>query len=1491
MLKVTSPLIIPIQEFDTFKDYFQSLTKSCRNSLTLPKQKRLMDGLIYRQLGWEEDLIKYFMNLWENQSIHFGTPRWPDNWFEFLKELHSRGNFEMFGMLKGNEVISVHFLFKFNDYIYCNSPLYDKEEYDKISLGRLMWYNLIKFCIKTKFCNFLDLEGNNNGETYREVIENKVTPGTPGDFGYKWFFIPEKIKELDEEYTDYYDYKTAVVDNGKWKGLTNEVETIKKTINRKYKRVSTSIYESIFGVSKNDVVVDIGAGNGKFSRSIFDKASKVYIIEPDSNIDHIADNVEIINKGIGSYNEDEIINSKLELVVRPSIKFMDFVESNNIDKIDFMKVNCNGGEWYLFDARDTTNIKWISKNVNKLVVVFNNISLDKRKFEYEENGIPYYTMINQPGNWRVFKDIHIDYFKEHGFDVVVTNLEGNEITDLENINDCIVHMKQDEGWIKVFDEKIRNEVDLYFKHFPIEDGDVVVDLGASTGLFSIEAAKTASVVYAVEPFPEMLDVLKPRVKDIDNIIVDEVAIGTGRNEEFEIIGAVQSERTLVNKSQTFMEFVKKHNIEKIDFLKIDIENAEYYIFSDLDDKDDYIDRLTWIKNNVKKLVVELDSNTDSVDWSQKEAIHFIDYVIPFLDGKTNLVYCTGIDINEWDVNTVGKSYGIVEIPGGWRNSKEFTDMMNQFLVHIDLRNITKYKHHFYIRNYGRINELSVLLNQLSDIGIEKEQITLITTWKTRTKGYEVYKLYNSGYQQGDADTLQKSFNLSNPNQINHYMNAGMVMYDKNRFKQYLTMTENSNDIIHIARGNDLLDNDYNSNLGSTNQFELATGMIITATGPGIDILKNCYHENYIGWREVELKGDPIYISYLQHYISHNGRGDPYLRAFPTDNPFVNDQDLKDDTAALYIEYYFYQKVWEQTKFRLVNFTDNYRGIYFKDNSEKTTGDWLLNRDAGLIRLSKYMDEDVQERMLDIIREESLYEQLGFHKESKMEKNSYRNLLVVSHMDDETIFFGNWLFLNGKDTKVIVTCKPSTNIEKEESFNKVMEYCNVPAYEKWEWEESLNGYGNLDRLKNKIKDELEKNEYKDVVTHNSYGEYGHIQHQQLNEIMSECLYESIIDGFYVYDLNPLSLDARGYDTNQKEDMLNMYPEQEKIHTIDIMRRCESTWYDHCKPAKWGSKFLGGGNLIDYEGLKLIENLYDQKINIGIIREIPTLNNNYSETFGGKVVKASEEEEKFDDVYFSPTNDFLKTIKSYFRNHNIDWVDTLNEYDEFIGLTNENKQMYIVATVESAMVLHKLGLPYMFFSNFSDDIPLEIKSSASRIIYPSHSYGVSQFNETVIDFTRHHHVVKYDLHGQLHKAVIMKKRHNTISVENMFSFFQIEDDSDPDTLGRLHMNLNNLDYEGFYFIEGMEIGSGDIVCNWKVNLSTTNSIWISAGITENAGNEGLVLRFWKDPSKCEPGDGLHPEPHNHEYLPDWKTKKVKYPDFTLIVPKRYKFSEWQ
>ena len=43
----------------------------------------------------------------------------------------------------------------------------------------------------------------------------------------------------------------------------------------------------------------------------------------------------------------------------------------------------------------------------------------------------------------------------------------------------------DNDWVEGFDEKIKYDMSLYLEEFEIEDGDVVVDLGASTGLFTL----------------------------------------------------------------------------------------------------------------------------------------------------------------------------------------------------------------------------------------------------------------------------------------------------------------------------------------------------------------------------------------------------------------------------------------------------------------------------------------------------------------------------------------------------------------------------------------------------------------------------------------------------------------------------------------------------------------------------------------------------------------------------------------------------------------------------------------------------------------------------------------------------------------------------------------------------------------------------------------------------------------------------------------------
>jgi FkbM family methyltransferase len=260
-------------------------------------------------------------------------------------------------------------------------------------------------------------------------------------------------------------------------------------------------------------------------------------------------------------------------------------------------------------------------------------------------------------------------------DSVLNKVE--EIVDIKSGN------KLPENWLESFENVVTQEVSQYEDFFPVEDGDIVVDLGASTGVWSIPMSDKAKVVYAVEPFPNMINIIKPRIENIDNIILDTIPIGDG-SETTKIFGGVVDE-TMVVKSQTFMDFVKKHNIEKIDFLKVDIENSEYYFLSDLD-KDNYEDRLWWIKNNVRKFVVEIDC---SEDWEYEQACNFFEVVLPALGGEVKCQWADGGWVPENEDTKIFTSDGVVTSKGGWRNHREFLKIMHNFVVHIDLRNTTK----------------------------------------------------------------------------------------------------------------------------------------------------------------------------------------------------------------------------------------------------------------------------------------------------------------------------------------------------------------------------------------------------------------------------------------------------------------------------------------------------------------------------------------------------------------------------------------------------------------------------------------------------------------------------------------------------------------------------------------------------------------------------------------------------------------------------------
>ena len=131
-------------------------------------------------------------------------------------------------------------------------------------------------------------------------------------------------------------------------------------------------YEKLFEVEEGDIVIDIGATIGEFTYRILDKKPKhVFCFEPSYREfktlvkNTIGNPVTHINKGISDKNSivknDELFGGETEM---EGITFKTFVDLFGVDKIDFIKTDCEGGEYHIFND---DNMGYIKNNVKKIV--------------------------------------------------------------------------------------------------------------------------------------------------------------------------------------------------------------------------------------------------------------------------------------------------------------------------------------------------------------------------------------------------------------------------------------------------------------------------------------------------------------------------------------------------------------------------------------------------------------------------------------------------------------------------------------------------------------------------------------------------------------------------------------------------------------------------------------------------------------------------------------------------------------------------------------------------------------------------------------------------------------------------------------------------------------------------------------------------------------------------------------------------------------------
>lgn len=129
--------------------------------------------------------------------------------------------------------------------------------------------------------------------------------------------------------------------------------------------------------------------------------------------------------------------------------------------------------------------------------------------------------------------------------------------------------------------------------FEIKKGDIVVDIGAHIGVFSVFASRFARKVYSFEPSDDNFKVLEENIaiNNIGNIVApfnSAVSNMTGEKElficpdnsaghSFYAPENGHKNRKITVPAVSFEDFIALNDISVIDFLKIDCEGGEYDI--------------------------------------------------------------------------------------------------------------------------------------------------------------------------------------------------------------------------------------------------------------------------------------------------------------------------------------------------------------------------------------------------------------------------------------------------------------------------------------------------------------------------------------------------------------------------------------------------------------------------------------------------------------------------------------------------------------------------------------------------------------------------------------------------------------------------------------------------------------------------------------------------------------------------------------------------
>jgi FkbM family methyltransferase len=254
-----------------------------------------------------------------------------------------------------------------------------------------------------------------------------------------------------------------------------------------------------------------------------------------------------------------------------------------------------------------------SKINRKIILRVYNSYLNYKEYEERMELIPnvnYWTYVSSNN-----KNRYVEFRDEDTLEIVgLFGLDGtHDIEDEDNfkyVKTIFNDLKPGEkhNVYCVFNELTTHNV-YNNEYVSVEKNDLVIDIGFNYGLFSLTSLKyKPSKIIAFEPNPKLVktftefyngNIITLHQKAVSNEngrIVFYENLDPGMSSIFQEINNITRGESYEVEIVNFNDFILHNNIDKIDYLKVDCEGAEYNIFESIP--------FDFLKDNVKKVAIE-----------------------------------------------------------------------------------------------------------------------------------------------------------------------------------------------------------------------------------------------------------------------------------------------------------------------------------------------------------------------------------------------------------------------------------------------------------------------------------------------------------------------------------------------------------------------------------------------------------------------------------------------------------------------------------------------------------------------------------------------------------------------------------------------------------------------------------------------------------------------------------------------------------------------